>query len=66
MITKTRLLNQSAVREKTLAVLASRRPHLAAKFTRVSGEFFIGMEAALTNAIEDHIINMPTSGKTIR
>lgn len=66
MHTKTSLLNRTAVRSKALATLAQRRPHLAAKFTRVSGEFLLAMEGALIVAIENRIQSMPSCGKTIR
>lgn len=63
---KTNLLNRKAVRSKALATLAHRRPHLAAKFTRVSSDFFQAVEGALIVAIENRIQSMPTCGKTIK
>lgn len=64
--TTTRLINRTAVREKTLAALARKRPHLAAKFTRVSGRFFTKVEGAAAAFIERYVESMPSSGKTIR
>lgn len=66
MTTKTRLLNRSAVRDKALAVLAHERPHLAAKFTRISGDFFARMEGQLIYAMENYIRAMPSVGKTLK
>jgi hypothetical protein len=66
MTTKTQLINRSAVREKALAVLQYKRPHLAAKFTRVGSEFFQAIEGHVIYAIEQRIESMPTSGKTLR
>jgi hypothetical protein len=64
--TTTRLINRTAVREKTLAALAEKRPHLATKFTRVSGTFFTKVEKAAVLFIERYVESMSTSGKTIR
>jgi hypothetical protein len=62
----TRLLCRSAVKQFTLDTLKSRRPHLAAKLTRVSSDFYVVMEARLRNAIVGHIDQLPSVGKTIR
>jgi hypothetical protein len=67
MSERTRLLiNRAAVRDKALAVLASRRAHLAAKMTRVGAQFYVDAEAALVRFIEARIESMPSAGKTIR
>lgn len=66
MTTKTRLLNRSAVRDKALAVLANTRPHLAGKMTRVSGEFYMRLEAWLVMRLELYVRDMPSVGKTLR
>jgi hypothetical protein len=63
---KTPLLNRTAMRDKALAVLAATRPHLAAKLTRVSGQFYERAQAAVTVWLENHIEKMPSVGKTIK
>ncbi len=60
------LLNKSAVKKFTLATLQSERPHLAEKFTRVSGEYYIALEAKLRGVIREHLNTMPSNGKTIK
>jgi hypothetical protein len=62
----TRLINRAAVRSKALAILAHRRPHLTAKFTRVSGKLYIAAQAALDAWLDRHVQDMPSKGKTIR
>lgn len=64
-INSTRLLNRSAVREKTLALLAEKRPALVAKKTRIAGSFYLRMQGHLSNAIAKYLEAMPSSGKTI-
>jgi len=66
MNTQTRLLNRTAVRDYTFAVLKDKRPHLAEKLTRISGSYYLQMEARLINAINDHISHHPSVGATIR
>lgn len=63
---KNSLINRSAVREKSLALLAQNRPHLADKFTRVSEDYFVRIEGYLVYAIAKYLEVMPTSGKTLR
>jgi len=63
--TKTRLINRAAVREKAMAVIATKRPALSTKFTRVSGRFYRKAQAAVENFIEDYIERMPSAGKTL-
>lgn len=60
------LLNKSAVKTFTLALLQSERPHLADKFTRISSEYYTSIEAKLRATIRDHLNTMPTNGKTIK
>lgn len=60
------LLNKSAVKKFTLALIASERPHLADKLTRVSSEYYETIEVKLRSAIREHINTMPTNGKTIK
>ena len=62
----TRLINRRAVREFTFVVLAERRPALAGKLTRISGDYYAAMEARLVNAITDHVSRLPSVGATIR
>ena len=59
-------LNKSAVRAYALAILASQRPHLAGKITRVSPSFFERADAHLAQWIRKEIEAMPTTGKTIK
>jgi hypothetical protein len=66
MNSKTRLLNRSAVRDITFAILAEKRPALVGKLTRISGEYYQQMEARLINAIADHISRHPSCGATIK
>jgi len=66
MNTPTRLLNRSAVRDFAFAVLAEKRPAWGARVTRISGEFYVAMEACLRNAIASHVERHPSVGKTIR
>lgn len=60
------LINKSAVREYTLAMLRANRPHLADKMTRVSPEYFDRVEAKLKATIMNEVASMPTSGATIK
>jgi hypothetical protein len=62
----TRLLNRVAVRDYTLATLAEKRPDLAAKFTRISANFYAKAQGYLANWIDRTIETMPSAGKTIR
>lgn len=60
------LINRSAVKRACLDILAAERPHLAMKFTRVSGGLLNDLETALRLTITKHIQTMPTNGKTLR
>jgi hypothetical protein len=62
----SKLINKTHVRNYALAVLAEKRPALKEKMTRVSGEFFDRIDAAVRNAVVHHIESMPSTGKTIR
>jgi len=62
----TPLICRSSVKQYTLDVLAANRPALKDKLTRVSGEFYILMEARLRQAIVSHINTLPSMGKTVR
>jgi hypothetical protein len=54
------------VRDFTFAVLKEKRPALANKLTRISGDYYAAMEARLINAIVDHISRHPSCGATIK
>jgi hypothetical protein len=60
------LLNKSAIRQFTLDTIKSARPHLAAKKTRVSPEYFDRIEARLRALIVNDVQAMPSSGSTIK
>jgi hypothetical protein len=66
MNTNRSLLNRAAVRDFTLATLASRRPHLAQKFSRVAGSYYNGIEGWIRYKIEDAVDRIPSNGKTIK
>ena len=59
------LLNRTAVRKFTLDTIKVRRPHLAAKKTRISEDYFVRVEARLRAAIQTDIDNLNSTGKTI-
>ena len=46
MKTNTRLLNRSACRSYALALIATRRAHLAGKITRVSGRYLARLQGS--------------------
>lgn len=60
--TKTPLLNKAKVKALALACAQQR----ARKFTRVSNDFYVGVEAALRNAIVNRVANHPSVGVTLR
>ena len=62
----TRLLNRSAVREKTFALLAEKRPALVAKKTRIGASFYLQIQGHLINSIANYLEAMPSAGKTVR
>ena len=66
MSIQTPLINRSAVREFSLAVLGQERPHLADKFTQISAEYFQKIESRLRIAIVQEIRAAPTNGKTLK
>lgn len=66
MCTKTPLLNRSKVRDYALVIIGMERPHLSAKLTRVSGEFFERMETQLKLSILNAIRTAPSAGKTLK
>ena len=49
-----------------MAVLAANRPHLAPKLTRISGEYFLQLDAVVRNWIVAKVANAPSTGKTIK
>lgn len=65
MTTNTRLINRTALKTITMAVLAERRPHLATKFSRIGGDFFDHVEHEFRAALDRAIDNAPTTGKTL-
>ena len=56
------LINQKAVKQYALSIGAARHH----KFTRVSKEFVLTMDAVLKNKIREHIQTLPSVGKTIK
>lgn len=60
-IMKTPLINRSAVKKLALGIARTR----AHKFSRVSAEFLVEMDARLRGMIVSHIHNLPSKGKTI-
>ncbi len=66
MSNETPLINRTAVREFSLAVLGQERPHLAEKFTQVSAEYFERIETRLRVAIVQEIRAAPTTGRTLK
>src|ERR1017187_7802470 len=65
MKTNTRLLNRSACRSYALALIASRRAHLAGKITRVSGRYLVRLQGHLMALMQREIDAMPSKGKTL-
>ena len=66
MNTNTHLIKRAALKARVFAILAERRPHLAGKMTRVSGEFIDQCEGHLVRWLERELDQMPTTGKTVR
>ena len=60
------LLNKTNVRKYTEAVLAEKRPALVGKMTRVSAEFYVKVENATRQFVQNYIESMPSTGKTIK
>ncbi len=62
----TARINRSAVKSYTLSLVATMRPHLAGKKTRVSASFLERADAALANWIRNEVASMSSTGKTIK
>jgi hypothetical protein len=60
------LLNETRVRAYTLDMLKNKRPHLAAKKTRISQEYIDRIEARLRAIIVNEVDVMSTTGATIK
>jgi len=60
--TKTPLINRAKVKALALAFAQQR----ARKFSRVGNDFYIGVEAALRNAIANRVANAPSVGVTLK
>ena len=65
-INPTPLINRAHVRQKTFEALASMRPHLAGKMTRISEQYYIEADTALRAFIVRKIGSMCSCGKTIK
>lgn len=61
-MTKTPLINRSKVKELALACAQER----ARKFTRVSDDFHVAIEAAVRSAIRNRVLTAPSVGVTLR
>jgi len=61
----TRLLNRSACRSYALALIASRRVHLAGKITRVSSRYLVRLQGRLMALMQREIDAMPSKGRTL-
>lgn len=60
------LLNKSNVRKYTESVIVEKRPALKDKMTRVSAEYYLKVENATRQFIQNYIESMPSTGKTVR
>jgi hypothetical protein len=60
------LINKAHVRKYALDTLATRRPALRNKLTRVSEEFFTRIDAHLREYVSQQINSLPSVGKTIK
>ena len=61
-MTPTPLINRSKIKALALAQAQLR----ARKFTRVSDDFFVAIEAAVRNAVANRVANAPSLGVTLR
>ena len=60
------LINKARVREYTMSVIASKRPGMSEKMTRVSGEYFDKVDTHVRQFIQNYVESMPSTGKTVK